>query len=535
MVESPLARGRQAFAERGWARAHAALRVAAEAGPLGAADVELLARAAHLAGDDDAAASAWGAAHRAWLAEGAHARAARAAFWTGFTLADRGEAAQAAAWFARAGRTLDGAGSDGSEVATARAYLEIPGGLQCLGAGDFDGAEAAFTRAAAAGEQAADADLATIGRLGVGQARLARGDPRGMAQLDDAMLSVVSGEVRTAVAGLVYCAVIDACHRAFDLRRAREWTEALTTWCDEQPELVPYRGQCLVHRSELLQLHDRGAEALAAAEAAVEHLSAPRPQPAVGDAWYQLAELHRERGALADAERGYDEACRHGRDPQPGLAQLRLRQGAIGAALAAVRRVLGEAQDAAGRARLLGPAVEVLLAGGAVAEARAAADELHGLAVALGADALHARADAAQGAVLLAAGEPGAALDRLSEARRRWHEVGAPAEVARCAALTAAAHRALGDEDTAAVAEATGTVGAGPPDGDPTPLTVRELEVLREVAAGCTNKEVAAALGISPRTVDRHLSNTFTKLGVGTRTAAVAWAFEHGLLDGTRG
>lgn len=177
-----------------------------------------------------------------------------------------------------------------------------------------------FSTAAVIGERFANPDLISLGALGTGHALIVLGRHLdGVAAFDEAMILVTSEEVSPIVTGIVYCAVIEQCQRIFDLRRSQEWTAALTRWCSAQPDLVPYRGQCLVHRAEILQLQGAWAESMEAARRAHRRLTQPTVHAAVGSASYLMAELHRLRGEFAQAEKLYTEANKWGRPPRPGL------------------------------------------------------------------------------------------------------------------------------------------------------------------------------------------------------------------------
>jgi ATP/maltotriose-dependent transcriptional regulator MalT len=546
---------RAAFRRRAWAEAHALLTAADEQGSLAAADLEQLAVAGYLLGRDDESAHAWERAHRELVATGDHDGAARCACWLAIQLFLAGHEARAGGWLARANRLVDDAGRDG--IATG--YLLVPAALQALEDGDLLAASERFAAASVIAERFGDPDVVALARLGRGQVLLAEGDAEGgLTLFDEVMVAVTTGEVSAVPAGIVYCAVIEACIAAFDVRRAAEWTEALTRWCEDQPDLVPFRGQCLVHRSQILQAHGEWAAAASEAERACHHLAAP-PHPALGVAFYQQAELHRLRGEHAAAERAYRLAGGHGRDPAPGSALLRLAEGRVDAAAAAIRRMVDEAPDPRTRPPVLAACAEIMVAAGDVDAARAAADELDGLATARGAPLLTAMAGHATGAVLLASGDPSAALRSLRRACTAWQSLVNPYESARARVLIARACTQLGDRDAAdaevEVARATfdrlgarweldqlataapADDGRRPPArtaidplGDAARLTVREGEVLRLVAAGLTNREVGAELFISEHTVARHLQNIFTKTGCSSRTSATAYAFQHGIV-----
>ncbi|HZM35426.1 MAG TPA: hypothetical protein VFC18_13150, partial [Burkholderiales bacterium] len=369
-------RGQEAFAAGKWGEAYARLSAADRAGGLGADGLERLAAAAYLVGRDAEALAVWTRLHHACIAHGEAPRAARAGFWLGLLLLLAGEQARASGWLARIQRLLGGRAGDCVEGGYAEALV----GLRALFAGDVATAGAALERACACADRFGDADLMAIALVGRGEALVQAQDPGpGMVLLDEAMAGVSAGAVSPILAGILYCAVLGTCERALDLRRAREWTLELNEWCARQPDLVPFRGQCLVHRAEVLQLQGEWPHALEQAREAGRCL-AERAEPAAGRAFYRCGELHRLRGEIEEAERMYELASRHGCDPQPGAALLRLAQGDARAAAVALRGVAdftpGRAAADPARAKLLAPLVEIHLAAGDLDAARVAADAL---------------------------------------------------------------------------------------------------------------------------------------------------------------
>lgn len=366
----------------------------------------------------------------------------------------------------------------------------------------------------------------------------------GVALLDEAMVAVSTGELSPVMTGLLYCSVIQACQRFYALGRAREWTEALSQWCEKQPEMAAFTGTCLVHRSEILQLRGAWAHALQEARRAGQRFSTGTEPGPPGKASYQEAEVHRLRGEFAAAEAAYRAAGQQGFEPQPGLALLRLAQGRTEAAAAAIQRLLGTTPDPLSRVRLLSAYVEIALAAGQVEETRGACRELEQTAHSFDSEVLAGISAQARGAVELADNRARDALGSLARALEVWQRAEAIYAAARVRVLRALACRAVGDEEGAGLElamakEVFAELGAAPDvartvalsqSARPHPLTARELHVLRLVAEGKTNKVIAAELGLSGKTVDRHVSNIFTKLDVASRAGATAYAYKNRLI-----
>lgn len=534
---------RAAFDRRAWSEAAERLHGADAAAALGTDDLERMATARHMLGQADEAARAWERAHLAALHAGEITRAVRNAFQLVQLFAQRGEWAQAGGWLGRTTRLLDQTPEDSIE----RALPLVATALRARGEGDYETALRTFETLAGLAQQRGDPELTAMSWLGLGQALVDVGEiERGLGLLDEALVAVTAGEVSPMNAGVVYCGSIESFQQAFDLRRAQEWTAALDRWFESQPDAVPYRGRCLVFRAEILQFHGRWADAVVEVGRAHDWLSRPPPEPAVGEAYYHRGELHRLRGEFAAAEADYREGSRWGRKPDPGLALLRLAQGDRAAAAATIRRALDEA-DQTQRPRLFEAAALIELANGHVDAARAAVTALSDL-VAAGPPMplLEAIATRSDGLVRLAEGDIKGALSVLRRASHKWRALDAPYEEARVRLAIGQACRALGDADAATlefeaarevfvelgatpdVAAVDALVGTPPPTAGG--LSPREVEVLGHLARGGSNRAIAAVLGISERTVDRHVSNIYTKLDVSSRASATAFAYEHDLI-----
>jgi len=535
--------GVEAFQKQAWASAYSHLSAADRDAGVGAEHLVYLAQAALLLGKEVEGADTLARAHQEFLEKGQIQPAVRCAFWLGFTALTNHENAKAGGWLSRANRLLEGE-SDCVE----RGYLLLPNGYLAVHGGDPARAYAIFLEAAAVGKRFADKDLMAIALQGQGRALIRQGEvANGLTLLDEAMISVMAGEVSALTAGGVYCSVLEACGEVYDLRRADEWTSALKRWCESQPDLVPYRGHCLVRRAEVLQWRGAWRYAFEEARRACEWLSEPPGKSALGAAYYQLGEIERLRGNLSEAERAYERASQLRPNLGPGLARLRLVQKHVDAAMALVARMAEEVQEPAARATVLDAYVEIALAANSLAAARQASGELSALVSQRGVPLLDALALRSAGAVLLAEGDARGALPHLRQSWNLWCELPAPYEASRVRCLIAQACSKLGDEDNAALElsaarETFEQLGAAADlanvrsmlsklkSQNGGPLTEREIEVLRLVASGMTNRGIAARLNISEKTVARHLSNIFTKLDLASRTAATAYAYDHGLL-----
>ncbi|WP_159703893.1 response regulator transcription factor [Arthrobacter sp. 18067] len=533
--------GRSAYSERRWSDALDCLVRADAEGGLPPQDIELVASVAMLLGLNTESVEYLTRAHDEYLTMGDANSAARCAAWLVMFLMDMGEQALGQGWLARAKHLLEGlAGPSAAE-----GYLLIPAGLGLLRAGDPEAGQGAFGRALEIGTVLHDRDLQAMGLLGVGTSRVSLGrTDEGLELLDEVMVSVTAGEVSPIPAGIIYCAVLGSCRLAQDVHRAQEWTAALERWCGERPDMVMFSGQCQANRAELLILHGAWDEALSVARAAEGRIRKGDPDATFGS-WYQQGEVLRLTGWLDDAGRAYAKAAETGFEPVPGIAYLHLVQHKTEQAKNTMRRALSGA-DPANRRRLLPAVVDIELAAGEVAAARAASDELSAPLHSESRPLELALAYLASATVLLAEGDPEGSLQASRRAWRIWYSLEAPYQAARCRVLAGRACAALGDVDSAAMEYEAATaefadLGATPaaaevlefaghkPKGSSS-LTVREVEVLRLVAGGLANKTIARELYLSEKTVARHMSNILSKLAVPSRAAATSYAFEHGLI-----
>ncbi|WP_245451633.1 helix-turn-helix transcriptional regulator [Mesorhizobium waimense] len=540
---SLLERARHAYGQRAWADAFELLRATDAITPLGAEDLERLLWTAGMLDRDQDIFAAGERLFNMHIEAGRDDQAAYWAFFRGFRLLTLGEEGHATAIIQQAQRLADGVGRE----CAAHGYLMLLSAQKELMTGNDPASEALARQALAIGERCSDMDLIAFARCYLGRALVRQGRvEEGIASLDEAMLPAADGKLSPIVTGLVYCNLIAACRQVYAFDRSREWTEALSNWCGAQPQLVQFNGVCLLHRAEIMELNGAWQDSIVEARRATRSLAHSSGNEAAAGAAYQEAEIHRLRGEFAAAEDLYRTASRLGLEPQPGMALLRLMQGRAEQAAATIRRVLATTKAPLGRARLLPALVEITMAAGAVDEAREACEELETIAIRFATDILAAMASQARGQIEFAGGDAAAALGHFRTALTTWQRAGAPYLEARLRVLAGQACRMLGDEDGSELEfEAARSIftalGAAPdlarvdqlirPTTSPSHgLTRREIEVLGLVATGKTNRLIATDLGLSEKTVDRHLSNIFDKLAVNSRAAATAYAFQNGLL-----
>lgn len=539
-VVDDLARAREAYERRDWVAAYDALSDL-DRSALDADDFARLSMTAYLLGRKNDCIQAMQRAYQAHLDRGETLAAVRCGFWLAMVLLTSGETAVGGGWVGRCQRLLEDVPGDVVE----RGYVLIHVMFRHIFSDEFEQAFQLSVEVVDYGRRFGEPDLVANGLNAQGRMLLYSGRvPDGMALLDEAMVGISTGEVSPIFAGQIYCSMIEACQEISDYGRVAEWTSALTGWIDAQPGLVPFTGQCAVHRGQILRVRSAFRQAIEEFELATQRYAAANDPAPAGLAMGECGEVLRIVGDLPAAEAAYERATGFGFEAQPGLALLWLARGRTAAAVGAVHRLLAEPRDPVHRSQLLPGAVEVLLAAGEVDQATALADELVGIAEAFGCAALRAKAEHARGSTLLAGGDAGAALLALRKSMQAWQALSAPYEAARSRVLMGQALRELGDDESAAseLAAARRTfqdLGAGPAEQEvsrliapthPAGLTEREVEVLRLVASGRSNPQIAATLVLSEKTVARHLSNIFAKIDVTSRTAAAAYAFENRLV-----
>lgn len=547
---SALAGARAAHRGLRWDDACAGFLAVTAPEELAVEDLEMLAECAQLSGRHEAAVSALDRAFALRVREGDLEAASTDAFWLWQAFLLDGEMAHANGWLARLREVAGGSGTEAGWLLVATAY-------GCFATGRYGDARALLAPARAQGRERADADLDAFATMLIGRAWLNAGATQaGLERLDEAMLRVTAGETSPRTTASLFCASIgNAEMEAHDLARGQEWERALEAWMSTLPVPTlsgPFLANCRVYRAVLQRRRGEWTAARRELVKAVDELTGGHGARLAGHACYELGETLRLLGEHAEAEFAYRRASSLGAATQPGLGLMRLAQGDVETAAAGVRRALGETERPQDRCSLLPAYVTIMLAAGGLPEAVAAVDELGRCADLFGTTLVRVEHDRAMGEVALADDKASAALARLRRAAAGWRELAAPYETAVTAVLLATACRAVGDEEGAQfeLEAATATFAqlgaapdlararallARPAARSAHGLTRREAQVLQLVAEGRTNHMIASELSLSERTVHRHVSNIFVKLGVGSRTQAATFALEHDLVRGSRG
>ena len=448
VVDDSLAAGREAARRRAWREAYELLRGADTDDRLTADDLEQLAEAAWWTGHLEEAMTLRERGYSANVAAGDDVAAGLVALKLSMDNLTRGSVAVAGGWLARADR-LFGGGEDPQH-----GYLALMRALNVRETGEYETALQELGRAHELAVRFGDRNLESMSLVFRGAMLVHTGDvDGGLALLDEATASAVSGELEPLAAGIVYCVTIDSCQALGDCGRAAEWTDAANRWCDRL-DVTGFPGICRIHRAEILRLRGEWPQAEQQAEQACAELG-DYNRWVTAHGHYEIGEIRRRRGEFAAAEEAYRRADELGQSPQPGLALLRLAQGKVDAAASAITRALADSPpDPLGRARLLPAQVQISLEAGELDRARAAAAELEQLAdeFRIGNRRTAAREGAVQlawGQVRLAERDWRGAETALRTARETWEKVGAPYETAQARLLLGLAYRGEGDEDAA--------------------------------------------------------------------------------------
>jgi DNA-binding CsgD family transcriptional regulator/tetratricopeptide (TPR) repeat protein len=522
-----------------WAEACEEFEAADRLEPLAVHDLEAFAEAAQVLGRGDEAARLLRRAYDAHVEANDIESAVTSAFWLWQLLIINAEFARANGWVAQV-RRLTQQDHD---------WFLITDAYSLIGAAEYEAAAQLLARAAQDASHRRQVDLVAFATTIWGRALIKSGRLKeGLSRLDEAMLPVIDGDASPRARTMMYCAAIATCHEVREFARAREWTLALGVWLESLSGLRgAYFGNCRIYRSYLMRLRGSWREAVNEVAVVCDDLSGGYGELVASHAFYQLGEMHRLLGN-PEAEEAYRRAAQYGAPTQPGLALLRLAQDDIDTALVGIRRALAETKGQLERLDLLAACVTIALAARDLDVARSAVTEIALIAEVYDTAAVQAELVGAGGAVALAEGDAATALPLLRSAAQSWREMDAPYAVATLSVLIGMGCRSMGDEEAAQLefGSARGTfarLGARPdlrrvetllkppqPVGSHG-LSAREIEVLRLIAAGKTNHAIATELFLSERTVHRHVTNIFDKLGVRSRTAAASYGIQHHIVD----
>jgi DNA-binding CsgD family transcriptional regulator len=533
-----LTRARQLHRASRWKAACVEYAAADAVAPLSVDDLAAFAESAQVSARGDEAVTLLHRLFDLRVGAGEFDDAAQVAFWLWWVLVNTDQVARANGWLQQTTRIL------GPDLTTSL-WLAIPEAMLHGTTGDLARVDELLGAIVESGHgEVVPWALSLWGHVLIEDGRL----HDGLDRLDEAMATLLDEGLSPRVTPWVYCAGVGGCFLARDFARARAWNQSMIKWLDTLSSLGgAYLGNCRIYRSRLMCLNGHWQDALDEITAVCDDLDG-FPGRICGHAHYQLGEIQRLRGEGEAAENAYRRAAGLGCAVQPGLALLRLAEGDGHAATAGIRRALTEVSAKPDRVDLLKAAVTIHLETGQIGAARDALDQLERLTADLTAPVIEAERCTVRSAVLLAEGDAGGALPLLRWAVDIWQEQDAPYELAKLNVLIGRACRALADQDGArlqfsAARETFERLGARPDlaqldrvvasvDAETGHgLTQREIEVLRLIARGRTNRAIANELHLSERTVHRHVANIFTKLAVDSRTAAVAYGIKHRIVD----
>jgi len=465
LVDDSLDAARAAARRHAWRDAYRLLGSFDDGETLTAEDLQSLGEAAWWTGRLDEAMEARERSYAASVEAGEMQRAVMVAISLAMDNLTRGAMSVSSGWLGRAERLL------GEQAETAgHGYVALVRGIAAHNMGELDRAAESFADALELAKRFGDRNLEAMAMVFNGTVLVARGEVAdGLALLDEATAAAVSGELQPLTTGLVYCVTIHSCQTLGDCGRAAEWADAANRWCDRL-DVSGFPGACRIHGAEILRLRGDWPKAEEQAVQACEELGNYNRFITAGG-FYEIAEIRRRRGDFAAAEEAYQKASEFGRNPQPGLALLRLAQGKVEAAASAIRRELStESLDPLSRASRLPAQVEIALAAGEPGRAKEAAEELERVADAFSVEGRRTPArdgmvKLAWGQIRLAERDWGEAARVLRQAREVWERIGAPYETAQARMLLGLAYRGEGDEDGAreelrAAKDAFGRLGA---------------------------------------------------------------------------
>ena len=547
MAPSPVVEQTRALvAQRDWPRVRARLSEADAQGGLDAAGLEVLAEALWWLGLVNECMDIRRRALEQHQHDGDAIGAARVALLLSEDHRRQGRGSIADSWRRRAARLLDGQ----PEVAE-HGYVLLYDAEGARRRGDLERARGLLADAEAIAMRTANRELAADVAQEMGRVMILSGaHAEGLALMDDAMLAATHDQLSPYTTGKIYCCLMSACDDLGEIQRAGEWQRASSAWSQTDGANV-FPGMCRVHQADLLAHFGRWSDAEREAQQACEELR--EVGWIVAYAHNTIGHLKRRRGDFDGAAESFRTAEELGMSPEAGLSLLLLARGdAVGAMRRISRAVTATAGPRLVRARLLPTYVEIAVAADDLAAAADAVVELEGIADEYGTLKLRATASLARARLCIAAGDWPAACTSVTAALHQWQELDAPYETAIARLLHARACQAMDDHDgwaasldiairllrqlgahaDLAMAEATlARRPVHPGSHAPAGLSAREVDVLRLLATGATNKTIAAALIVSDKTVAHHVSNIFTKLGVSTRAAATAFAYQHGVVD----